>query len=86
MLATPELYKGIIFIRISNLPHEQKVKIRETGNRELIIKILKEDSLINDCILFSDYLEWYKLHKSIAIPEDYLKPIPAALQAEPITN
>jgi hypothetical protein len=60
MLAEPEHYKGILFIRISALPGEQKTLIRKNYNREAIIKILKEDALLNDCILYSDYLDWYK--------------------------
>ena len=59
MLAKPELYKGISFVRISSLPGDQKVKIRENYNRESIIKILKDDSLINDCLVYNEYVNWY---------------------------
>ena len=67
MLAKPEHYKGILYIRISALPGEQKDVIRESYSREAIIKILKEDSLINDCILYSDYLNWYKKFNNIRV-------------------
>jgi len=59
MLAKPEQYKGISFVRISSLPGDQKIKIKESYNRELIVKILKENSMINDCIIYEDYLKWY---------------------------
>ena len=60
MLAKPEQYKGISFVRISSLPGEQKIKIRQNYNREHIVKILKDNSLINDCIIYNDYVKWYK--------------------------
>ena len=59
MLAEPEQYKGIRFIRISSLPGRQKEVIRKNYSREGVIKILKEDSLINDCIVYDDYVRWY---------------------------
>jgi hypothetical protein len=58
MRATSEVYKGIEFVRISSLPADQKVAIWNSFDREKIIKILKVDSLMNDCILYRDYLDW----------------------------
>jgi hypothetical protein len=63
MLVEPENFKGISFVRISSLPAEQKVKIRESFDRELIVKILRDNSLINDCIVYTDYLNWYGAHR-----------------------
>lgn len=60
MLVEPEHYKGIVYVRISALPIDQKIRIREGYNREAIVKILKPDSLIADCMLYADYLQWYK--------------------------
>lgn len=59
MLAKPEEYKGISFVRISSLPIDQKAKIRKSYNRESIVKILKDNTLINDCIIYDDYVKWY---------------------------
>jgi hypothetical protein len=67
MLAEPEHYKGIIYVRISALPGEQKNRIRESYNQESIVKILKDNALINDCILYDDYLTWYKQYKGVPI-------------------
>jgi len=58
MRATSEVYKGIEFVRISSLPEDQKVAIWSSFDREKIIKILKVDALMNDCILYRDYLDW----------------------------
>ncbi|MFY8037802.1 MAG: hypothetical protein ACOVMQ_11575 [Cyclobacteriaceae bacterium] len=58
MRATSEVYKGIEFVRISSLPDDQKSAIWSSFDREKIIKILKADALMNDCILYRDYLDW----------------------------
>lgn len=67
MLAEPEHYKGIIYVRISTLPGDQKIKIRESYNREAIVKILKDNALMNDCILYTEYLMWYKQFKGVSL-------------------
>jgi hypothetical protein len=64
MLIEPEHYKGISFVRISMLPTEQKSKIRESLSRELIVKILLDNTLVNDCIVYDDYVSWYRLIKA----------------------
>jgi hypothetical protein len=58
MRATSETYKGIEFIRISSLPEDQKSAIWSSFDQEKIIKILKVDALLNDCILYRDYVDW----------------------------
>ena len=60
MLADPEHYKGIFYIRISSLPSTEKSLIRATFDNSRVVKILKENSLITDCILYPDYVTWYK--------------------------
>lgn len=63
MLVDPEYFKGISFVRISALPIEQKTKIRESFDRALIVKIMRDNALINDCIIYTDYLNWYRAHR-----------------------
>lgn len=58
MRALSEIYKGIEFVRISSLPEDQKAAIWQSLERDKVIKILKADSLLNDCILYTDYIEW----------------------------
>lgn len=60
MLVAPENYKGIKFVRISSLPLEQKNKIWNSINPQAIIKILKGDMLLNDCIQYKHYETWHK--------------------------
>jgi hypothetical protein len=56
MLAAPEHYKGMVYVRLSALPVDQRNNFRRRENREKIIKILKDKSLMNDCVLYEDYL------------------------------
>lgn len=70
MLVDPEHYKGISFVRISMLPTEQRIKIRESFSRELIVKILRDNTLINDCIVYDDYVSWFRLIKATRTMEE----------------
>ncbi len=55
-----QLYRGIKFVRISNLPIDQRESIKLWLNNELIIKILKDDDqLLSDCLQYKHYEEWY---------------------------
>lgn len=59
MRAAAENYKGIEFVRISMLPEDQKRMIWTSLKRDKIIKILKNDCLLNDCVQVNDYEHWY---------------------------
>ncbi len=54
----PEVYRGIEYIRISSLSKEEKEMIWSTFPQEKIIKILKDKDLLNDCILYPDFVAW----------------------------
>ena len=70
MLVDAEHYKGISFVRISMLPTEQREKIRESFSRELIVKIIRDNTLINDCIIYDDYVSWFRLIKGARLLEE----------------
>ena len=53
-----ENFKGIEFVRISSLPEEQKEKIWQSALKNKVIKIVRDQSLLNDCILYQDYASW----------------------------
>ena len=58
MRAQSETFKGIEFVRISSLPNEQKEQIWASFQHDKIIKIVKDQALLNDCILYADYVSW----------------------------
>lgn len=53
-----EHYKGIEFVRISSLPKEQQNQVWASFERDKIIKIVRDKSLMNDCILYHDFTAW----------------------------
>ena len=55
-----EIYKGIEFVRISNLPEDQKSQITRTIHHSKIIKILRGKELLPDCVLVIDYADWMR--------------------------
>lgn len=71
-----EIYKGIEFVRISNLPSEEREKIFQTLERDKIIKILREKELLNDCIQVSDYKAWRSVQPAKEAQEAKV-PVPA---------
>jgi hypothetical protein len=60
MKAAIENYKGIEFVRISTLPEDQKRMIWTSAYKHKIIKILRDRELLNDCLPYDHYIEWYK--------------------------
>lgn len=60
MKAAAESYKGIHYIQISSLPLIQKNEILKSLNSKLIIKILKNDHLLRDCVQYQHYEFWYE--------------------------
>lgn len=58
MKAQVENYKGIEFVRISSLPEDQKQAFWDSFDRHKIIKIMRNQELLNDCIQYSDYQAW----------------------------
>lgn len=63
-----ETYKGIEFVRISNLPEDQKNQITQTIDHSKIIKILRGKELLPDCVQVNDYATWMRdsFNKKIA--------------------
>jgi len=52
-------YKGIEYIRLSALPVEEAKTLKQTLNERSLIKILKGDIILDDCVLYSVYMRWY---------------------------
>ena len=61
-----ENFKGIEFVRISSLPDDQKEKIWQSFQQDKIIKIVKDQALMNDCILYQDYISWLSQYQAPA--------------------
>ena len=59
MKVLAENYKGIEFVRLSKLPEEQKALLVQALPSDHIIKILRENELLTDCVQFKHYDAWY---------------------------
>lgn len=59
MKVLAENYKGIEFVRLSKLPEEQKALLVQALPSDHIIKILRENELLTDCVQFKHYEAWY---------------------------
>ena len=59
MKVKSSVYKGIEYIQINSLPLDQKTRILETVNSELLIKILADGKVIGNCLQFKDYEFWF---------------------------
>ena len=53
-----ERFKGIEFVRISSLTKEQQQQVWSSFDQEKIIKIIRDKRLLNDCILYTDFVAW----------------------------
>ena len=63
MKVSAEVFKGIEFVRISNLPENQKQFIETSLPKDKIIYILKEKAVMKDCVQYHDYITFYNLYK-----------------------
>lgn len=53
-------YKGIEYVRISELPKDQVDQFKKWLSHDMIIKILTPEQLMSDCVLFKDYKHWFE--------------------------
>jgi hypothetical protein len=59
MMIDSKIYRGIEYIQLDELPSTQREKISETLNSDLLIKIMIDGKVINDCLQYKDYSYWY---------------------------
>jgi hypothetical protein len=56
----PRLYKGIEYVRLDELPAELRENILQVVDNELLMKILVDGKVEDNCLLFDDYLQCVK--------------------------
>ena len=60
MKVKSKTFKGIEYVRLSELPLEQQEMMAKSLNNDLFIKILVGEKIQHDCIQFKDYSIWYE--------------------------
>jgi len=58
MKAKAQIYRGIEFINVSDLPANQQLLLRRMQEPERI-KILMDGKMLDNCIQYKDYGVWY---------------------------
>jgi hypothetical protein len=59
MKAPATFYRGISFIRIHDLPSDQQVFLKSSPNYPERIKLLIDGKILDQCILYAEYIEWF---------------------------
>jgi hypothetical protein len=79
-------YKGIEYVQVNALPADQKEKLLQTINRDLFIKILVDEKLVANCLLFKDYENWfenvYQVQRKLDESPNKVKPAPTGVPVE----
>jgi len=60
MKVNSTIYKGIEYVQVGALPLNQKERLLQTINRDLLIKILVDGKLVSECLQFKDYEIWFE--------------------------
>ena len=68
------IYKGIEFVQLKALPAAQAALLIRTLNERTLIKILIDDVIISDCVLYSTYEKWFASY-SKEVKEPVVLPI-----------
>jgi hypothetical protein len=58
MKIEPKIFRGIVYIQLSQLPVEQRTKFAN-ASKKVLIKILIDGKIVSDCVQFKDYESWY---------------------------
>ena len=56
---TEDIYRGIHFIRLSDLPDDQKNHFEQWLSPDKVIKILIDKQISHDCVQYHNYENWY---------------------------
>ena len=64
------IYKGIEFVQLKSLPAAQAELLTQTLDERTIIKILIDDVILSDCVLYTAYEKWFASYsKEVNEPE-----------------
>ena len=58
-IQSEEVYRGIHYIRVSELPEDQQVLFEEWLPGDQRIKIMIQKEVMNDCVQFHHYKHWF---------------------------
>ncbi|MFN3840027.1 MAG: hypothetical protein ACK4RF_04900 [Cyclobacteriaceae bacterium] len=78
MKVGPQLYRGIEFVRLEDLPPSQQILLNSSPDFPERIKIRIQNKTIDNCIQYKDYEQWfYAVYKRSVAPAESLIRQPA---------
>jgi len=54
------VYRGIEYVRLGDLPAEEREQIKNWLGSDSIIKIKTDSELMIDCVQYKEYEQWFK--------------------------
>lgn len=60
MKADCKIFKGIEYVRLSELPPAQQEVLLKTIDHHLFIKILMDGVIVSNCLQYKDYAAWFE--------------------------
>ena len=57
---SPQNYRGIFYVKLDTLPIEQKNQFSNWIPSADLIKLKVEESIIDNCVNYQDYLYWFE--------------------------
>ncbi len=70
-------FKGITYVQLNELPIVQQELLLQTIHKDLFIKILIGEKVLNSCLQYKDYERWYHNIYKISVDE---KPAPEIIK------
>jgi hypothetical protein len=58
--AEEEVYRGIHYVRVSDLPHDQQFLFTEWLPKDQVIKIMIQKEVFEDCVQYHHYKHWHE--------------------------
>lgn len=71
MKATPHIEFGTGYVQISKLPFDQALKLRDWLPQTSFINLTSENSVLKDCIQYSEYEYWFDFQFNVLPEYDY---------------
>jgi hypothetical protein len=60
-MVAPRHFKGIHYVKVSDLPVDQRSLILQKPYNKILIKIIIDDQIEPYCISYNDYKNWHEI-------------------------
>lgn len=60
-MIAPRHFKGIYYVRVSDLPEDQRFLILRKPYNPILINIMIDNYIVPRCIPYNDYKDWHEI-------------------------